>query len=98
MARLWDLAAGPPTGALKITGPNMLFCAGLTLTPDGQMMLAGGHHMDAAGIKVTYFFDQNGSFIKGPDMHHGRWYPTLTVLPDGRIVSMAGRDESGTVV
>jgi hypothetical protein len=98
LPRLWDPATGPPTGALKITVPNMLFCAGLTLTPDGQMMLAGGHHMDAAGIKVTYFFDQNGSFIKGPDMHHGRWYPTLTVLPDGRILSMAGRDESGTVV
>lgn len=98
MPRLWDPAVGPPSTAQKITVPDMLFCAGLTLAPDGRLMLAGGHHMDAAGIKVTYFFDQNGSFVKGPNMAHGRWYPTLTVLGDGRVLSMAGRDESGTVV
>ena len=98
MPRIWDPAAGPPSSAQKIVVPDMLFCAGLSLIPDGRLMLAGGHHMDAAGIKATYFFDQNGSFVKGDNMHHGRWYPTLTVLGDGRILSMAGRDETKTVV
>jgi hypothetical protein len=31
-------------------------------------------------------------------MHHGRWYPTLTVLPDGRMLTMAGRDQANNVV
>jgi hypothetical protein len=77
---------------------DMLFCAGHTLLPNGSLMVAGGHHMDDAGIKVTYFFSQDGGPTKGPDMAHGRWYPTLTVLADGNVLSMAGRNEAGAVV
>jgi hypothetical protein len=73
---------------------DMLFCAGHTLLPNGDLMVAGGHHKDAAGIKVTYFFSQDGVPTKGPDMAHGRWYPTLTVLADGQVLSMAGRARS----
>jgi hypothetical protein len=77
---------------------EMLFCAGHTLMADGRLMIAGGHRMDDAGIKVTYFYGQNGSWTKGPDMANGRWYPTLTVLPDGDVLAMAGRNEAGSVV
>ncbi len=31
-------------------------------------------------------------------MAHGRWYPTVTVLADGRVLTMGGRDENGMVV
>jgi galactose oxidase-like protein len=31
-------------------------------------------------------------------MAFGRWYPTVTELPDGRVVTMAGRDSAGKVV
>jgi hypothetical protein len=31
-------------------------------------------------------------------MAHGRWYPTVTVLPDGRALTMAGRDQANLVV
>ncbi len=98
MPRIWDPAAGAPTGASEIHVDDMLFCAGHTLLPNGNLMVAGGHHMDDAGIKVTYFFSQDGVPTKGPDMAHGRWYPTLTVLADGTVLSMAGRNEAGTVV
>jgi hypothetical protein len=98
--RIWDPATKPsPTGLPEIdTGMDMLFCAGHTLLPNGNLMVAGGHHMDDAGIKVTYFFSQDGVPTKGPDMSNGRWYPTLTVLPDGDVLSMAGRNEAGAVV
>jgi Domain of unknown function (DUF1929)/Bacterial Ig-like domain (group 1)/Kelch motif len=96
---VWDPAAGPPTTAPEVSGvSDMLFCAGLTLLPDGRLMTAGGHHHDDAGIKATYFFSQDGSAQKGPDMAYGRWYPTLTVLGDGRVLTMAGRDETGTTI
>ncbi len=44
------------------------------------------------------FFTQDGNWSAGPNMAHGRWYPTVTVLPDGRALTMAGRDQSKTVV
>jgi hypothetical protein len=98
MPRIWDPSAGPPSGLPEIHINDMLFCSGHTLMPDGRLMVAGGHHMDDAGIKTTYFFSQDGAPQKGPDMAHGRWYPTLTVLSNGKILTMAGRDETSTVV
>ena len=99
MPRVWDPASGPPSGLAPIHVTDMLFCAGHTLMPDGTLMLSGGHMMDDRGIPTTYFFSADGAFLrKGPDMHHGRWYPTLTVLPDGRMLTMAGRDQSNLVV
>ena len=98
MPRLWDPASGPPSGLPMINVDTMLFCAGHILMPDGRLMVAGGHLQDDRGIATTYFFDQNGSPQRGPDMAHGRWYPTLTMLPNGRILSMAGRNEAGSVV
>ncbi|HEU4681885.1 MAG TPA: galactose oxidase-like domain-containing protein, partial [Gemmatimonadales bacterium] len=87
-----------PNGLPEIHVDDMLFCAGHTLMPDGRLMVNGGHHMDDAGIKTTYFFSQDGAPTKGPDMANGRWYPTLTVLPDGNVLTMAGRNELGEVV
>ncbi|MEK8171083.1 kelch repeat-containing protein [Streptomyces sp. M19] len=31
-------------------------------------------------------------------MHEARWYPTLTTLEDGRVLSVSGLDEIGQVV
>ena len=98
--RIWDPATQPsPSGLTPInTGMDMLFCAGHTLMPDGRLMVNGGHYMDAAGIKVTYIFSQDGTPQKQVDMTYGRWYPTSTVLPNGNVLTMSGRDETGAVV
>ena len=99
MPRIWDPASGSgPNGLPMIEVDTMLFCAGHALMPDGRLMVAGGHLQDDKGIPTTYFFDENGVPQKGPDMAHGRWYPTLTVMPDGRMLTMAGRDQGGVVV
>ncbi len=78
----------------------MLFCAGHTQMPDGRLMVTGGHKQDDVGIDVTNIFDPaTASWVPGlPKMAHGRWYPTVTVLPDGRMLTMAGRDSAGQVV
>jgi hypothetical protein len=98
MPRIWDPASGSPASAPMIQLDTMLFCAGHALMPDGRLMVSGGHKADDEGINVTNFFTQDGVWQKGPNMAHGRWYPTVTVLPDGRILTMAGRDENGIVV
>jgi galactose oxidase len=98
MPRVWDPATGPPSSAPMIDVDTMLFCAGHTLMPDGQLMVSGGHLKDGAGIAVTNFFSPDGAWSKGPNMAYGRWYPTVTVLEDGRILTMAGRNQQNEVV
>jgi Domain of unknown function (DUF1929) len=98
MPRLWDPALGSPEGLPMIQVDTMLFCAGHVLMPDGRLMVAGGHLQDDRGIATTYLFDQNGTPERVADMAHGRWYPTLTVLPDGRLVTVAGQDGASNVV
>lgn len=96
--RLWDPAAGPPTGLPMIPVDTMLFCSGHAFMADGTLMVSGGHKQDDKGINVTNFFGPDGSWQKGPNMAFGRWYPTVTELPDGRMLTMAGRDSAGNVV
>ncbi|HEX2220715.1 MAG TPA: Ig-like domain-containing protein, partial [Gemmatimonadales bacterium] len=98
MPRLWDPASGSPADLPMIHVDTMLFCAGHALMPDGRLLVSGGHRQDDAGIATTYIFDQNGNPTRAPDMANGRWYPTLTTLPDGRMLTMAGRNEAGSVV
>jgi hypothetical protein len=100
MPRLWDPASGPPTGAREIVVDTMLFCAGHAFMPDGRLMISGGHKQDNKGIDVTNIFDPvSETFVPGlPKMAFGRWYPTVTELPDGRMLTMAGRDSAGAVV
>jgi Domain of unknown function (DUF1929)/Bacterial Ig-like domain (group 1) len=100
MPRLWDPAIGPPTSAIEISVDTMLFCSGHAFMADGRLMISGGHKQDDKGIDVTNIFDPaSGAFVPGlPKMAFGRWYPTVTELPDGRMLTMAGRDSAGNVV
>jgi galactose oxidase len=98
MPRVWDPAAGPPSAAPMLMTDSMLFCSGHTLMPDGRLMVSGGHLKDDRGTAMTHFFTEGGAVTTGPLMHHARWYPTVTTLPDGRMLTMAGRDETGAQV
>ena len=100
MPRLWDPAAGSPTTALIVPADTTLFCAGHTLMADGRVMVAGGHKADDRGLDGTHIFDPaTETWISGlPKMAEGRWYPSVTTLGDGRIVTVAGRDSTSAVV
>jgi hypothetical protein len=102
MPRLWDPSAGPPTSAPMVRQglDTMLFCSGHTLMADGRLMVSGGHKADDRGLDVTNIFDPvTESWIPGlPKMAKGRWYPTVTTLADGRVVTVAGRDTTSSVV
>jgi hypothetical protein len=94
--RLWD----PATGSFKqVPADTMLFCSGHTLMADGRLLVSGGHKDDDVGIDATNIFDPTGeSWQTAPKMAFGRWYPTTTILADGRVLTMAGRDSAGNVV
>jgi hypothetical protein len=99
MPRLWDPATAP-SSAPMVRVDTMLFCSGHTLMADGRLMVSGGHKQDTRGLDVTNIFDPaTQSWVPGlPKMAKGRWYPTVTTLADGRVVTVAGRDVTSTVV
>jgi hypothetical protein len=93
--QVWD----PTTGTFTaVPSPAWLFCAGHTFLADGRLLVAGGHIDWDRGLPNTTFFDvATGSWQVGPPMARGRWYPTTTTLPDGQVLTLAGRDENGVI-
>lgn len=98
--RLWDPGVGPPTTAVMVPADTMLFCSGHAPMADGRLMVSGGHKDDDRGLDVTNIFDPVAEqWVSGlPKMAKGRWYPTVTEMADGRMVTVAGRDTTSSVV
>lgn len=91
----------------SITPPENIWCGGQTILSDGRVYVAGGNlrYPDSAGQTgwkgslSTYTFDPNPNaetWTRQPDMAIGRWYPTLTKLPDNRVVITSGYDQTGS--
>src|SRR5215212_4346924 len=78
--------------------PFDFFCGGDAFLPDGRMISAGGtlNYNPFKGRKDVAEFNfatETWSFVA--PMAHGRWYPTLTALADGRILASTGLNEHG---
>ena len=96
----------PDTGnSFPFTMTEDLFCNGLCHLANGNVLIAGGtlqYDVDNSeglfhGLSSAYEFDNlNLNFQKVSSMAHGRWYPTLLVLPDGKVMVVDGLDEYGT--
>jgi hypothetical protein len=86
--RVWD----PATGAFDpVPSGRNLFCAGHLTLPDGRLFIAGGHIAANVGLKDTHIYNPTSrTWFRGTDMARGRWYPTATTLPDGRILVVSG--------
>jgi galactose oxidase len=90
---------GPTHGDAAKTPAN-LFCSGHSFLPDGRLLVAGGHLADGAGLNQTTVYDPvNNTWTASAVMNAGRWYPTVTTLPDGSVLILAGssRDATGKV-
>jgi galactose oxidase-like protein/glyoxal oxidase-like protein len=86
----------PATGTIASpTTKHHLFCSGHALLPDGRLVIMGGHGDE---VRAIHLFDPaTVSLERTDDMPHGRWYPTVTVLPDGRAAVMSGSQGSGPI-
>ena len=82
-----------------------MFCCGHAMLPDGNILLAGGtllyDDVSANGLwlgpKTAWIYNvAAGSFRTVQDMKHGRWYPTLVTLADGKVLTVNGYDEYGS--
>lgn len=51
------------------------------------------------GLPDTYEFDPVAERYERVDsMEYGRWYPTLTTLPSGRVMAISGLDGAGSIL
>jgi Domain of unknown function (DUF1929) len=78
-----------------------IFCAGHAFLPDGKLLITGGtYKYDGAifgpippfsGLEQSYLFDPISlKWSRIQNLNYGRWYPTCIMIPDGRVVTMAG--------
>jgi hypothetical protein len=85
---LWNPVTNQFTSVSQ--GSN-LFCAGHSILPDGRLLVAGGHIGAHVGITELNIFNPiTRTWTSAPDMSVGRWYTTVTGLPDGRALITAG--------
>jgi hypothetical protein len=97
-AHLWD-PANPGAGFTQVSKTFQIFCSGHTFLPDGRLLIAGGKITGENGDPRAVIFDPaTGSWSPTGAMAQGRYYPTLTVLPNGRVLAISGSDETGATV
>ena len=90
----------PATGSFTaVPISSVMFCSGHSWLPDGRLLVSGGGTGNGLGHPNSDIFDPTtASWIVGPNMAYARWYPTVTTLPDGEVLTVAGADENGNPV
>ena len=97
-----------PTMKLPPTPTDMdVFCAGHAVLPDGRVLLMGGadrafepDSLRPAGIDLSFIFDPQQPALGlqqiSETMAYPRFYPTATILPDGRVLCSSGQIDAAT--
>ena len=87
---VWDYVANTFT---SVPVNVDLFCSGNTMLADGRVMIVGGYGGSSStiGINSAEIFDPStNEWTTLPHMQYRRWYPTATILSDGRVLVTAG--------
>ena len=75
-----------------------MFCNGMVTLPDGRVFVNGGNlqYDPFHGQPRNAAFDPaTGLFTDLQSMAHGSWYPTVTTLGDGLVMTFSGLSETG---
>jgi len=95
-ALLWDPGTENYTQWFALTWD--MFCNGMVPLRDGRVFIDSGsiQYDPFLGERRTSIFNPStNTFTNGPTMAHGRWYPTLLTLGDGRVMAFSGFTETG---
>ena len=85
-----------------------MFCNGMSIMQDGRVLINGGTkgygslavvgvngEIPFTGLRNTSIFDPGTeSFVDVAPTAHGRWYPTITELNDGRMMTTSGLNDT----
>ena len=109
---VWDPTVTPsPGGDENYSHPDTIrgddgkvfdfFCGGDTFLADGRLLSAGGTEAypgHVSGRSDAVIFDPGTQqWSRAAHMAHGRWYPTLVTLGDGRVLAVSGLDVDGNL-
>ena len=91
-AAVLDPGTGTITG-LTVTWD--MFCNSMTQLADGRILIDGGTltYKFLGSPNSTIFDPGTNTFTDQPNMAHGRWYPTVALLSDGRVMTFSGLDD-----
>jgi hypothetical protein len=88
----------PVAGTIKpLTVSWDMFCNGMVVLPDGRPFINGGtlqYDPFHGSLQSSIFDPATNTFTDVQNMAHGRWYPTLTTLGNGRVMTFSGVDEN----
>jgi Domain of unknown function (DUF1929)/Glyoxal oxidase N-terminus len=94
-ALLWDPNAGTIT---QFSVSWDMFCNGMVLLQDGRALIDSGtiqYDPFHGQLNVAVFDPATNLFSNVQNMAHGRWYPTVLTLGDGRVMAFSGLNETG---
>ena len=96
----WQAAIFDPATGTVSTQPVAwdMFCNGIVVLPDGRAFINSGtlqYDPFHGHLKSAIYDPATGLFTDAQNMAHGRWYPTVTNLPDGALMTFSGLDENG---
>jgi galactose oxidase-like protein/PKD domain-containing protein len=90
----------PATGSVTTQPVNWdMFCNGMVVLPDGRAFVNGGtlqYDPFHGQLRSAIYDPATGQFTDAQNMAHGRWYPTVTNLSDGTLMTFSGLDETGS--
>src|SRR3979490_1171614 len=76
-----------------------MFCNGMVGLPDGRAFINSGtlqYDPFHGELRSAVYDLATGAFTDVQSMAHGRWYPTVTTLGDGTVMTFSGLDENGS--
>ena len=89
----------PATGTVTTQPVNWdMFCNGMVVLPDGRAFVNSGtlqYDPFHGELRSAIYDPAAGQFTDIQNMAHGRWYPTVTNLADGTLMTFSGLDENG---
>jgi len=103
VAQLWNPATNALTKA-NLTFNYDIFCAGMTMLSNGQLLVIGGKddskgYGSRAGIEQSFLFNPStNTWSQASNMAYARWYPTGTELQDGTVLVTSGTDDNSDYV
>jgi hypothetical protein len=90
-AYLW----GAPSSFTPVSQakPFRIYCSGHGFFLDGRLLIAGGTDSRTGGLRQATLFNPSTSSWSGfGSMAQGRYYPTITTLPNGSLLAVSGQD------
>jgi Domain of unknown function (DUF1929)/PKD domain len=75
-----------------------MFCNGMVVLSDGRALVNSGtlqYDPFHGQLRSAIYDPATGQFTDVQNMAHGRWYPTVTNLADGTLMTFSGLDENG---